>query len=157
MYSGSITAPRELQAMQEEIDGLTRRQRGLEDEVLDILEALEPLQQEVDTLEGRREALMGDVERTRAELAEAEAGVDAELAVATGERDALAAQLPADLLATYERLRGQLGGIAVARLQGTQCLGCHLSLPATELDAIRRADPDAVVTHEECGRILVRS
>jgi predicted nucleic acid-binding Zn-ribbon protein len=31
-----------------------------------------------------------------------------------------------------------------------------LSLPATEVDAIRHAAPDAIVTHEECGRILVR-
>jgi predicted nucleic acid-binding Zn-ribbon protein len=157
LYSGAVTSPRELQALQEEIDALTRRQRGLEDELLDILEALEPLLDEVDGLESRRDALLAEGDSLRRDLAEAEAAVDAELDSVARERAALVAQLPDDLLATYERLRPRLGGVAVARLDGTQCQGCHLSLPATELDAVRHADPNAVVMHEECGRILVRS
>ena len=156
MYSGAVTSPRELQAMQEEIDGLARRQRVLEDELLEILEALEPLTQEADDLDARRDALVADAEGIRAELVAAEAEVDAELEVVVARRSSLVADVPADLLSTYERLRARLGGVAVARLEGTQCLGCHLSLPATELDAARRADPSTVVVHEECGRILVR-
>jgi predicted nucleic acid-binding Zn-ribbon protein len=92
----------------------------------------------------------------RATLAEAETAVDAELVNAGAQREAIVGDLSGELLATYEKLRARLGGVAVARLEGSQCLGCHLSLPATEIDAIRHAAPDAVVTHEECGRILVR-
>jgi predicted nucleic acid-binding Zn-ribbon protein len=64
--------------------------------------------------------------------------------------------LPADLAATYERLRSQLGGIGAAKLVGSSCGGCHLALPATELDRIRHAAPDALVYCDQCGRILVR-
>lgn len=156
MYSGSISAPRELQALQEEIDGLVRRQRSLEDEVLDLLEAAEPLQEEIDRLDLRREALAGEADRVRDLLGAAEAEIDTELASVTAARHELAAALPGDLLTTYERLRERLGGIGVARLEGAQCTGCHLRLPATEVDALRRAAPDAVHFHEECGRILVR-
>jgi len=155
MYSGTVTSPRELQGLQEEIDGLTRRQRQLEDELLDILEALEPLIAESDRLAARRDELSADAERITTELAEGEAAVDAELGVVEQERAALVADVPADLLATYERLRDRLDGIGVARLEGAQCTGCHLSLPATELDAIRHAAPGAVLFHEECGRLLV--
>jgi predicted nucleic acid-binding Zn-ribbon protein len=156
LYSGTVTSPRELQAMQEEIDGLARRQRELEDEVLEIMEAAEPLHEEVDRLEGVRDGHAAEAERLGTVIAAAEAEIDGELEGVLGERNQLASAIPEDLLATYERLRDRLGGIGVARLEGTQCMGCHLSIPATEVDAIRHATPGAVVFHEECGRILVR-
>lgn len=155
LYSGTVTSPRELQAMQEEIDALTRRQRGLEDDLLDLMEAAEPIAEEVDRLEARRDDLAATAAAIRSRIAEAEAEIDDELAGVAAARDEVAAQVAAELLATYDKLRERLGGIAVARLEGTQCLGCHISLPAAELDQVRRSAPDALVFHEECGRILV--
>lgn len=157
LYSGTITSPRELQALQEEIDGLIRRQRDLEDDLLDLMERVEPLLEDADGIESRRDEAAADATRIAERLAADEAAIDAELAAAQAARDEVAATLPPDLLASYEKLRERLGGVAVARLEGTQCTGCHLSLPATELDAVRRAGPDTVVHHEECGRILVRA
>lgn len=156
LYSGTVTSPRELQAMQEEIDGLARRQRDLEDNVLEIMEAGEPVREEVDRLESVREERAAEAARLGEVIAAGEAEIDAELAVVLGERDGIAADVPDDLLTMYERLRDRLGGVGVARLDGIQCTGCHLSLPATEVDAIRHATPGNVVFHEECGRILVR-
>jgi predicted nucleic acid-binding Zn-ribbon protein len=155
LYSGSVTSPRELQAMQEEIDGLGRRQRELEDEVLVIMETAEPLSDEVDGIEGRRDGAQAEADRLASLIAAAEAEIDAELAEVASSRAEVAAGVPDDLLATYEKLRARLDGVAVARLEGTQCTGCHLSLPATEVAAVRKATPGAVVYHEECGRILV--
>ena len=48
-----------------------------------------------------------------------------------------AGAVPEQLLAAYERLGQRLEGVAVARLTGGRCDGCHLSLPAVELDRIR--------------------
>jgi predicted nucleic acid-binding Zn-ribbon protein len=45
--------------------------------------------------------------------------------------------------------------VAVARLVGNHCDGCHLTLPAMELDRIRHLPEDELVTCEQCGRILV--
>ena len=76
------------------------------------------------------------------------------------DRDGLAAAaadgVDAELLATYEGLRGELGGIAVARLVGSVCGGCHLGLSAVEVDRIKKQPPDALVRCDECGRLLVR-
>ena len=49
-----------------------------------------------------------------------------------------------------------LGGVAVAKLEGNSCRGCHLQLSAVEVGRIRKLDPDVLVHCEECGRILVR-
>jgi predicted nucleic acid-binding Zn-ribbon protein len=156
LYGGSITSPKELQALQDEIANLGTRQRQLEDQELDLMEQAEPVQAELAGIDERSAALIAEIDALRGAVAEVGADVDAELAAELGVRDDIAGQIPADMLATYDKLRTRLGGVAVARLEGSQCLGCHLSLPATEVDAIRHADPDAVVTHEECGRILVR-
>ena len=52
-------------------------------------------------------------------------------------------------------MRTQLGGTAVARLSGTTCGACHLSLPAVEIDRLRRDTDDGVPTCTECGALLV--
>ena len=156
LNSGSITAPRELQALSEEVDALGRRQRTLEDGVLEVMEKAEPLIADVGRLTGDRGELATEVERLRGAVAEEERAIDAEIASVGGARDAVAAEIPGDLLDRYERLRARLGGVAVARLEGDRCMGCHVSLPAMEVDAARHAPADAVVIHEDCGRILVR-
>jgi predicted nucleic acid-binding Zn-ribbon protein len=156
MYSGVVSAPRELQAMQADLESLRRRRATLEDAVLEAMAEREPIDLEVGALEGERERLDGEGARLRAAVAEAEAAIDAELAEEAGRRAEAAAGLPADLTARYERLRERLDGIGAAPLVGGRCGGCHLSLPATEVDRIRREPPDALVSCDQCGRILVR-
>jgi predicted nucleic acid-binding Zn-ribbon protein len=156
LYSGTVSAPRELQSIQEEIDGLVRRRRGLEDELLEIMEQAEPLLADRERLEAEQGAETAAADEARQLLAAAEAVVDAELDGVAADRHQLVAKVSPELLKTYEGLRARLGGIGVARLEGNRCTGCHLTIPATELDAVRHAAPGAVVIHEECGRILVR-
>jgi predicted nucleic acid-binding Zn-ribbon protein len=156
MRSGSVTASRELTAMSEQIQALKRRRSDLEDAELEVMEALEPLETRVADLQTRWAALDGQATRLRAEVAEAEVALDADLEQVNAERAGSAASLPPDLLATYERLRRRLGGVGAAPLVGASCGGCHLTLSASELDRIRRLPPDAVATCEQCGRILVR-
>jgi predicted nucleic acid-binding Zn-ribbon protein len=46
----------------------------------------------------------------------------------------------------------------VARLVGNSCQGCRLTIPSTEVARIRKAGPDADVSHcDNCGAILVPS
>ena len=156
LNSGTITAPRELQSLNDEVQALGRRQRQLEDELLDVLEPAEELEGEIGRLQQQRDLLVAQADETRGRIASQEAEIDAAREVAQGERDAAASQLEAALLDRYEKLRARLGGVAVARLEGAQCTGCHVALPAMELDQVRHAAADAIVVHEDCGRILVR-
>ena len=155
LYSGDVHAPKELQALAHEVEALQRRKRELEDELLDVMERTEPLIAETVALEERRRQVEAEMVRLRGVVADQEVEIDGRLAEESAARSAAAERVPPDLLATYERLRDQLGGIGVARLYAGRCTGCHLGLPAVELDALRRAPEGAVVRHEECGRILV--
>ena len=53
--------------------------------------------------------------------------IDEQLADAAAERATLVADLPADLLALYDRLREQKDGVGAAELRQRQCAGCRLS------------------------------
>lgn len=156
LYSGSVTSPRELQAIQEEIDALGRRQRQLEDQVIELMEQAEPLDGELETAQAARADLDRQVAGAQASMAASEAAIDEELASVEAERDEARAGVADDLLARYDKMRPQYGGVAVARLVGSSCGGCHLVLSAVELDRIRHQPPDALVTCQECGRLLVR-
>ncbi len=155
LFSGQVVASRELQAMNEEVTHLARHISELEDREIEVMEVLEPLDRELHAGEATRHGLDDDAERLRSAIATAEAEIDAELAAENVARVAAASAVRDDLLARYEQLRAKLGGTGAARLVGGSCSGCHLALSSMELDRVRKAPPDAVITCEQCGRILV--
>lgn len=155
LYSGQVNVPRELTALQEELESLTRRQRQLEDQELELMEQAEPLDADLAEFATERAALDAQAIDLLARIAEAEGVIDAELAAVVAQRATAVTSVPADLLDEYEKLRGALGGIGIARLNGNRCEGCHLTLSAVDVDRIRHEPPDVISHCTECSRILV--
>lgn len=156
LYESGMTSPKEAQALQADLESLQRRQSTLEDEILELMEKLEPLDLVLSDFEESMATLAAQREELEAELRSAEAEVDAELAMVATEREALAATVPDTLRLTYETMRPRFGGVAVARLAGSTCQGCFLTLAPAELDRLRRAPAEEPVTCPDCGRMLVR-
>jgi hypothetical protein len=155
MYSGEIASPRELQAMQADVDQLRRHQRGIEDRELAVMEQREALDAEVTKLDAESGGLASEAQQLRDALDQAEAAIDAELGAETAARDELAARLSPELLDDYERCRRRARGVGAARLVGGTCQGCHLSIPSTEAERIRKGASGAVAHCDNCGCILV--
>jgi predicted nucleic acid-binding Zn-ribbon protein len=156
MYSGSISSPRELQAMQADVESLTRHSGTLDDRELELMERQEALDAEVGGIEARVAELNGVADTARAALVEKESVIDAELAVELEARGVAAGAIPAETLATYEHIRLANHGAGVARLIGNTCQGCRLTIPATEVDRIHREGEDGTVHNcDNCGAILV--
>jgi predicted nucleic acid-binding Zn-ribbon protein len=156
LYSGSVTNPRELQALQDDVASIRRRIGQLEDDELEIMELVEPVDAERAQLTDERERLDAEGARLRTALGEAESELAAELAAVQAEREAAAADVADELWPEYDKLRARLGGVGIARLVASTCQGCHLALPAVEVDRIRKLPLDEAVYCEECGRLLVR-
>jgi predicted nucleic acid-binding Zn-ribbon protein len=152
----STFVPRDAQAIAHDLEGIASRQADLEDRILELMEQIEPLDGELASVAARDEAAATQLADIKAALLAAEQAVDAELAGVVADRAAAVADLPAPLVDRYEKLRVRLGGVAVARLEGTRCLGCHLELPRGELEEVRREPPDALPTCPQCTRLLVR-
>ncbi len=156
LYGGTVSATRELQALAAELDALSRRASDLESQVLEVMEESEPLEAAVDGMEGERASLLESRVALEAKLRSGETEIDGEIDVLSDERARAAERVPPALLATYAQLRRHLGGVGAARLNGSLCSGCHLKLPATALDQLRRQGRDALIFCDQCGRILVR-
>jgi uncharacterized protein len=148
---------RELEALQHEIASLARRQSELEDGELELMEQRESAQSALDKVLARiaaaREERQAAEEKRDAALYDIAADEQARLS----QRGPLAASLPEELIALYDRIRESSGGIGAALLRHGRCEGCRLELSGSERAAVRAAPPDEVVRHEECRRILVRT
>ena len=156
LYSGTVSSPRELLALQADVASIRQRISTLEDDELEIMELAEPLDAQRAELGAERQRLEAETQRLTDDLTAAEAEIAAERETVRREREIDAAGVPADLWAEYDSLRSRHGGIAVARLVGATCQGCHLQLSAVEIDRIRKLGVDEPVYCEACGRLLVR-
>jgi predicted nucleic acid-binding Zn-ribbon protein len=157
MDQGLITNPKDLERMQHELASLERRIATLEDEELEVMEDLEAAQTELTAMKDD----LAETDERLAKVTEARdqryADIDAELARLASERGPLVAAIPADLLALYDRLRANKGGVGAAELRARQCGGCMLTLDNADLADIRGKADDEVVRCEQCQRILVRT
>lgn len=156
LYDGSVTAVKELQDLQNELETVRRHISGIEDTDLEALETYEAAQAALADLETMRSEVLARREQAEMSLTAAATEIDAEAAEVAAARAVAAEGIPADLLAEYDQLRSSLSGIAIARLVGNRCEGCHLNLSAVEADRVRKLDPSEPVHCEECGRLLVR-
>ncbi|MET0736241.1 MAG: C4-type zinc ribbon domain-containing protein [Microbacterium sp.] len=146
---------KEVQGLESELQALARRKSDLEDGELDAMDRLE----QADAAVAEQEALIAATNAEGTELsaeakrvvAEATAAFDA----ASRDREAVAGGVPADLLALYDKLATRSAG--AAHLRRRTCEGCNMVLSGTDLQTLRGAAEDAVVTCPECGCILVRT
>ncbi len=157
MDQGLVTNPKDLERMQHELESLERRIASLEDEELEVMARLEDAQRDLDGLVVQ----VAEADQRLAELAavrdERLAEIDAELTSLLAERAPVVEVVPADLLALYDRLREQKGGVGAAELRQRRCTGCQLGIDNAELAVIKAAPADDVIRCEECQRILVRT
>lgn len=157
MDSGAVGNPKDLERMQQELVSLDRRISVLEDEELEVMEQLEAAQETVTELEARLEETDRKLAVAEDEHAAVVAEIDKDLAAVEADRGPAAEGMPADLMALYDRLREQKGGVGAAELRARQCQGCMITLDSAELARIKGLPSDEVVRCQECSRILVRT
>jgi predicted nucleic acid-binding Zn-ribbon protein len=155
LYSGEVSSPRELQALQADIDQLRRHQRDVEDRQLSAMEQREPLDATLGALDTDRDGLESETAALQRDLDAREHELDQAAVAERAARDEMAGSIDATLVSEYERRRERGNGVGAARLSGMTCQGCHLSIPATEVDRIRKQGDDALAFCDNCGCILV--
>lgn len=156
LYGGSVTSPKELLALQADNESLQRRQTELEDSELEVMEQVETATAAVDELDRTLADLDERLEELDQQLTAATAELEVEIDRVQAQREGSVASIPPRLLDRYDRMRRDLGGVAIVRLHGSTCEGCHLTLSALTIDHLKKLPPDEVPLCEECGRILVR-
>jgi predicted nucleic acid-binding Zn-ribbon protein len=153
--SGAIKSFRDQEALSTEMGQIARHKGELEDLELEIMVELEPQDAALASVEAEAEAVLETRTVLEAQIAAEESEIARQVAIVTENRLSAAESVPAELLAEYEKLRGHLGGIGVARVVHGTCAGCNLHLSATELDRIHKLTGDELEHCEQCGRLLV--
>jgi len=140
LYSGRISNPKELRAMQEDVEALGRQRQRIEDEMLGLMEEVERQLEQIRALEAARQARERELDEHLEEYTTRQRALTAELEAARRQRD------------RYERLRSRKDGLAVTAVNGSVCNACHMTVPEAVLNAAR--ERDEIRTCEDCGRIL---
>ena len=149
-------AVREIEGLQHELATLNRRQSELEDSELELMEQRETAERVLEEVKTRLAAAAE--RRTAAEQRrdEAYSEITKEQEFKAATRGPLAADLPADLLTLYDKIRLE-SGMGAALVRSGRCGGCRIELYGADLARVKAAAADDVVRCEECRRIMVRT
>lgn len=153
MYSGSVRNPKELTDMQKELDHLKTQRGQLDDEGLQLIEAIE---ETTGLLAEARETLQqGEAawQREKATLLDQKTVAESEYASLDSQRDDYTEDMDRGMLGLYETLRPTKAGRPVALVERGQCQGCRITLPTHLVQRMRGGG--LLIQCPNCERILV--
>lgn len=153
LFSGRVANPRELSSLQAEVEMNRRKKAQLEDALLEVMVQREQADETLRRLRAERSETAGNAAALRRTVGEIFASIDEQLARHAAQREQIAAELPADLLDLYDRVRATKNGVGAAALVEGTCQGCHTKLPAREVEQMKREG--GLQRCENCRRILV--
>jgi predicted nucleic acid-binding Zn-ribbon protein len=152
LYSGTISNPKELNALQQEIQHLRLQQSHQEEVTLEAMDAVETSQEKAQRTE---QALHEEEEAWTRQSTTLLTRRD-QLATRRQElelkREQLATKLDSDLLNRYDRIRRTRQGKAVSKVEQGSCQWCRVILTPRELQHVRISTE--LQTCSNCGRIL---
>lgn len=154
LYSGKVTNPKELADIQKEIKSLEAKKDEMETDLLEKLEILDGIGKKTTSLEQEIAQTQISLNQAKEVYNEVNKKIEDEIGTLNEKRQTLANEIDDELFSLYERLRQEKGGLAVAKIKGEMCLGCHMELPAEEVDKMMQSA--GLWRCSECGRILLR-
>jgi predicted nucleic acid-binding Zn-ribbon protein len=149
-------AVREIEGLQHELATLNRRQSELEDGELELMEQREEAERTLSEIKSRLSAAAEKRVAAERRRDEAYADITKEEEFKASSRAPLAADLPADLVTLYDKIRLD-SGLGAALVKQGRCGGCRIELYGADLARVKSAPADEVVRCEECRRIMVRT
>lgn len=156
LYSGEVTGIRDLQALQDEIAALRRRQGELEEAAIAALLEAEELMAKTDRLTDERAGCEEQVTVLQAELAASEAELDEQIDLLVKRRAQTATRSDPSAITRYESLRDMFGPSTAVAFDATRGCGCPHQMPTAEVARLKRCEPGAVLDCSECGRLVLR-
>jgi predicted nucleic acid-binding Zn-ribbon protein len=153
LYEGKVTNPKELQAIEKEIEMLGRQRGRLDETILTLMEEIESATADLSRATAARQTSETAWSEADARFRAEAARLDVALADLTPRRHRAAEAIEPATLRRYNDLRARGGGLAVAHVEDNICSGCHTRLPAM---IVRRAQEGAsYVFCENCSRFLL--
>ena len=148
-----VKTNKEYSAVLAEIEEIKQEKGRVEEEILVLMESQERLTADIKDAEARFKARETQGKQEEAALQEKLRAVETDLALVRTERAELAKQLPAPVLADYDKLLKARGGLALAQvMKPNLCGGCRMTVTPQRLQELRAQS--ALLPCESCGRYL---
>ncbi len=153
LYGGKVTNPKELQAMQDEVEMLVRQRTKLDDKIIVLMDSLENRKTE-QALTSKRAKTARAALKAKLELhKEAAEAIRIQAQHIVNQRASFVKPVSDALLKRYEALRLSKAGVAIVALQdGNACGGCKMALPSSLVTKIHEGS--GMELCQNCGRLL---
>ena len=142
----------EFQAIGHEIERYENEIRKLEDQELELMIEADKLKSEIESADKSARATKDTISRQLTDLETKSKTLGSQQQELETEREALAAQIDADLLDQFERLFNSKGDAAVVAVEHGVCTGCHMKVTTATAAGVKAGKE--IVSCENCGRIL---
>jgi predicted nucleic acid-binding Zn-ribbon protein len=142
----------EFQAIGHEIERYENEIRKLEDQELELMIEADKLKSEIEAADKSARATKDTISRQLTDLETKSKTLGSQQQVLETDREALAAQIDADLLDQFERLFNSKGDAAVVAVEHGVCTGCHMKVTTATAAGVKAGKE--IVSCENCGRIL---
>lgn len=152
----ATSSVKDVQALEQELAALRKRQFDLEEIELAVMERLEDQTAVLKTTTDQMDALRARVAEVEAQRDEALRAIEAERTNATANRGTIAGKVPAELLALYDKQR-QRYGWGASHLERGISSASGVRLNESDMLTIRAAAPDDVLLCPDSNAILVRT
>ena len=148
-----VKTNKEYSAVLLEIEEAKQEKAKTEEEILGLMEMQERLAVDIKDAEQRFKTREEQARQDEATVRKKLAAVEHELGVVRAQRTSRAKELPAGLLASYDRILKARGGVAVAAVSSAGvCGGCRVGIRPQALQELRAGT--ALMICESCGRYL---
>lgn len=151
----TVVAVREVEALQHEIADCEAMRDSLDDRELGLMELVEALTSEIDSLSKQEPVESEQVADSLAALQDVQDAIRHDIQQLEDQRSASCLAIPKRHLVDYENKRKHISGGAVAELHGSTCQSCHLNISRGELDAMKSLAADEFPECPNCGCYLV--
>lgn len=152
----SSASVKDVAAFEQELAALAKRQSDLEDIELAVMETVEERAKALGDGRAQLEAVEAKIGEAAGARDAALVGLDAERDRASADREAIAARVPAELLALYEKQRARYG-VGASLLRGGVSSASGVALNSSDMTLVRAAAPDDVLLCPDSSAILVRT
>ena len=148
-----VKTNKEYSAVLLEIEEAKQEKAKIEEDILGLMEMQERLAVDIKDAEQRFKAREEQARQDEAVVRKKLAAVEAELATVRTQRTSRAKELPAGLLASYDRILKARSGVAVAAVSAVAvCGGCRVSIRPQAVQELRSGT--GLMVCESCGRYL---
>lgn len=149
---GQVKNPRELSALQREIDSTRRMASTRTEEILKIKQAVDEAEERLKGMNESFENVRAKADAERDRLLATKTRLEGKLEKLEAGRKGLKEQVELDTMRTYERIRKRVGGLAFVAASEGRCTACKMHVPHQTFVALRKGEE--IFSCESCGRLL---